>query len=262
MESSMSRALIMVAGVLLAMLVIALVTFSFKRIGSWAEEADQEVLIEQVQKFNKEYEAYDKDLMYGVDVISCLNKAKSNNDAIKGKYSEALDTSYEVQVTVNLKDSKLDQSLIVYHITNSNAGKQQEYSNGDGPTKFQNGKKTLEQLGFSFLKTSYSNLSNVFKANTVIKTINSQKLDLGTKELKLTKDSYDDSTIIKLLSASNAVSQIVKNTDYTTKNDPEGWTMAEFRTGLYYLKTKKFTCTNIGYDSQTGRVNKIDFKEI
>ena len=67
MDTSLSKALIIVAGVLLAMLVVAFITFSFQRMGTWATANDQELLAEQKEKFNKEYEAYDKNLMYGVD---------------------------------------------------------------------------------------------------------------------------------------------------------------------------------------------------
>lgn len=260
MDNSISKALIMVSGVLVAMLVIALITVSFNKIGQWASVKDDEVLVEQVQKFNKEYEVYDKDLMYGVDVISCLNKAKSNNDKIDGKYAEELDKEYEVQVEFNLKNSELEQALIVYHSDNS--GKQVQYSEGDGPEKTQNNKKTLGQLGFTFLNTKYSELSDVFNKNTELKTNQNSKVSLDTNKLKLTKDSLKNSSIEKLLSAANAVSQIVKNTDSVTKNNPKGWTMVEVRTALYDLKQRKFKCTGIEYNAKTGRVNKISFQEI
>jgi len=260
MDSSISKALIMVAGVLVAMIVIGLITMSFNTFSQWASTQDDEVVIEQTQKFNKEYEAYDKDLMYGVDVISCLNKVKSNNDAILGKYSEQLDANYAIEATVKLNDSKLDETLIVYHITSTGNGKQEEYPQNAGPSK---NAKTLKDLGFSFLNTSYSSLSSRFKASTVIKTDHTTgTVDLKTDNLVLNASTTNTDVVIKLLSASNAMSQIIKNTDSASKNDYNGWTAVEFRTGLYYLKTKKFKCTNISYNPKTGRVNKIDFEEM
>ena len=122
MDTSLSKALIIVAGVLLAMIVIAFMTYTFRQIGSWSSTSQDEVLVEQMQKFNKEYEAYDKDLMYGVDVISCLNKAKSNNDKINNKFGESIDASYEVKVTVYLLGEnnkvELSESLEVSHLSN------------------------------------------------------------------------------------------------------------------------------------------------
>lgn len=261
MDNSVSKALIIVASVLLAMLVIAFLTFSFNKMGEWASASEEEVLIEQKDKFNKEYEVYDKDLMYGVDVISCLNKAKSNNDKIQGKYAEALDESYELKVTVNLKDSKLTESLTVYHILDGsgNQSNQVAYTNGAGPTQ---GKKTLKQLKFKFLDTAYSSLSNTFSPNMQIKTVEGKKIDLGTSNLILTKDSDDSSTIVKLLSTADAISQVVTNYDTSTKNDENGWTKVEFRSALYDLKTRKFKCTKLEYSPDTGRVNFIEFKEI
>ena len=83
MDESVSKALIMVASVLHAMIVVGFITFSFGQMGIWATVQDDEVLTQQTTDFNREYEAYDKNLMYGVDVISCLNKALSNNDKIE-----------------------------------------------------------------------------------------------------------------------------------------------------------------------------------
>ena len=117
MDTSISKALIMVASVLLAMIVIAFMTFTFNRTGTWATTQDQEKLTEQIQKFNKEYEAYDKDLMYGVDVISCLNKVLANNDKITNEKvinGEKYDVSYAVNAEVEIT-SDMQESIIVMY---------------------------------------------------------------------------------------------------------------------------------------------------
>lgn len=250
MESSISRALIMVAGVLLAMLVIAFITLSFRRMGTWVEEADQEVLIEQVQKFNKEYEVYDKDLMYGVDVISCLNKAKSNNDKIDGKYAEQIDSSYEIKVKVKLKKT-LNESIRVYHMNNS--GKQEEYVGTQGP----NENKKLNEIFNVSTKYSSAGISNI---NFGSKLKNISELTKVVNGDYILAHNNSSTEILALLECSDEVKQTVKNTSSNSSN-PNSWTIAEWETPLFDLKTRKFTCTNIGYDAKTGRVNQIDFEE-
>ena len=70
-----ARALEIAAGVLIGVLLMALIVYFFKSIGEWPQQEDDTASVEQVAKFNLEYEVYNKKGMYGVDVISCLNKA-------------------------------------------------------------------------------------------------------------------------------------------------------------------------------------------
>ena len=257
MDSSLSKALIMVAGVLLAMLVIAFITVSFNRIGEWATTSDEELSTEQKEEFNKEFEVYDKSLMYGVDFISCLNKAKSNNDKINNKFGESIDASYEVKVTVYLLGEnnkvELSESLEVSHL--SNDGIEIAYQNS-GPENA----PSLGDLNFKFLNTAYDELSGTFGKNYKLKSKMDSSVTIANP-LVLTKDSTESDDIIKLLSAADAISQTVKNPDYKTRNDVNGWTKAEFRSALYYLKTKKFKCTGITY-KDNGRIESIGFKEV
>lgn len=133
MDTSISKALIMAAGVLLAMLVVGFMVYSFRSLSSWSETTEQKNMTAQVEKFNKEYEAYDKDLMYGVDVLSCLNKALSNNDKVDdGTYA----ATFGVTVNVTFKEgSTLEESFRVYYLTRNSNREQstvvrEDYTNG------------------------------------------------------------------------------------------------------------------------------------
>ena len=74
-----AKALEIVAGVLLAVIIISLIVYFFSTISEWPSQEDEMQSAEQLAQFNLEYEVYEKNAMYGVDVISCLNKARSNN---------------------------------------------------------------------------------------------------------------------------------------------------------------------------------------
>jgi len=75
-----AKALQMAAGVLLALMIAALVVWGFRQMSRMPEQEDELLSTEQLQKFNQEFEVYDKSLMYGVDVISCLNKVQNYNN--------------------------------------------------------------------------------------------------------------------------------------------------------------------------------------
>ena len=93
-----TRALTMAAGVLIALMVIGLI---YTLVGQLSETSRQEDLIlkaEQTAEFNREYEAYDKKLMRGTDVITVINKAISNNE----KYDNQ-DKIYDINVQFILK---------------------------------------------------------------------------------------------------------------------------------------------------------------
>lgn len=146
MDNSVSKALIMVASVLLAMIVIGFITYSFGQMGIWATVQDDEVLTQQTSEFNREYEAYGKDLMYGVDVISCLNKAKSSNDKIEDKRminGDRYDASYLVNVVFKI-NSGLKENVRVYHM-NENGG-QEDYQGGTNDKPRDDKVKPMNQI--------------------------------------------------------------------------------------------------------------------
>lgn len=244
MDTSISKALIMVAGVLLAMIVMAFVARTFMQTGEWATVQDDEKLAKQRQEFNREFEVYDKDLMYGVDLISCLNKAKSNNDKIEGKYSEQMDSSYAISVQFTLQEA-LKESIRVYHMESN-----YERERNDAPST----QKKLEEI----FKGS-TTISNLKWKQTLAPDIGCEsKIGKGTYTLQYDVKSQE---IEDILSCASEVKQTVKNRDGDSANS-DSWTKAIWETVAYDLKTRKFKCSGIEYNSDTGRVNKIIFTEL
>ena len=122
-----SRALEIAAGVLLGVMLFALVAYFFTTLKGSPTQEDEILTAEQLAKFNREYEVYDKNKMYGVDVISCLNKVRSYDDKyVKGdrdtfltggKYGE----DFVINVKVRLKKQLTESiELSVYNIQSPN----------------------------------------------------------------------------------------------------------------------------------------------
>ena len=83
-----TKALLMASGTLIGIMLLALMLYFFRSLSPLEETRQKEEETEQLTAFNEEYTAYEKKLMYGVDLISVLNKAKSNNEKYaEGKYT-------------------------------------------------------------------------------------------------------------------------------------------------------------------------------
>lgn len=95
-----SKALMIAGGVLLAILTISLIVYMMTSVNSMAERQDAAKVAEQVNIFNKEYEAYNKRKMYGTDVITVIKKAINFNGGLN-----ANETDYFVNIELQLTEN-------------------------------------------------------------------------------------------------------------------------------------------------------------
>ncbi len=98
-----SKALLMAGGVLIAILIIAILVYSFGTMGGYFDTENAEKQAEQLKIFNDQYEVYNRKLLRGVDVISVINKVLDNNQ----KYgpSEYDEPNYLMQVELEIKET-------------------------------------------------------------------------------------------------------------------------------------------------------------
>lgn len=259
-----SRALEIAAGVILGVMLMAAVVYFFSNISSWPQQQDDSKTVEQLAKLNLEYEVYNKKAMYGVDVISCLNKAQNNNrkcsnDDWKGfaflaEDAHGEDFLIDVGVSIN---SLLKESLIVYYY--NIAGKEVTKYSGELDV-------SMKTAGFSVITNNYTNFYDGMNLKTTgnepVKKGSYMKPGEGTETYNGKKYyNLEDSDELKdLLKFSDAnMKQTVRN---TTGENLDKWSSAIWETALYDLKTRRFKCDALEYSSKTGRVNKIYFSEI
>lgn len=74
-----SKALLMAGGILIAVLIIGLLVYSFGSMGGYFDTENAKEEAEQLKIFNDQYEVYNRKLLRGVDVISVINKVLDNN---------------------------------------------------------------------------------------------------------------------------------------------------------------------------------------
>lgn len=115
-----SYALYIAVGVLIAIVSMSVLLFSWRRIGIAEKSKDESTVVKNMADFNAEYLVYQKNLMYGSDVLSCLNKAQNNNQ--KYVYNNYYGTGGELEgrkeffidVEVTIK-SGLSDSIKAYY---------------------------------------------------------------------------------------------------------------------------------------------------
>ena len=277
MENS-TKALIMVANLMLAVMVLTVIVYFFQNMRALPEQQEQAKKVEEIRKFNLEYEVFDKKLMYGVDVISALNKADSNNEKyVLGNFLSGGKSGEEfiIDIIVTLKSSEpLSDVITVNYIDAGNSGvasqsytKERAYATNQGPggIKFKDLSEdyNLKLPIDAYSDTLYTASVDLKETKLLTQTIKT-KIGAGTYHLldtskfkasgEYTRDSISSDTDLKLLiSMSDSISQYIKNIDPTqdkTKtndyNANEGhWSSMDWKTALYDLKSRKFKCVEL-----------------
>lgn len=93
-----SKALTMAAGVLIAILIIALIYVLINNISDLSQQDEQQLIAKQTATFNKDFESYDRKLMRGVDLITVINKAIANNEKYENEQK-----IYDINIVFTLK---------------------------------------------------------------------------------------------------------------------------------------------------------------
>lgn len=170
-----SKALLMAGSILIAILVIGVVIYMFNSSSQLFKSSDDIERIEQIEAFNREYEAYNRKLMRGTDIISIINKVNSNNE----KHEDIPEYQMSIEFTL------------------------------------------IEELGYIKKEEKKDGKTIVI-------------IEKG--ENKISAGKYDNN--------SDEWKAIKKNVEAFTD-----------------FKRRIFDCTNVEYNKQTGRINKMSFKE-
>lgn len=92
MENS-TKAILITAGVFFALITLSLVTLMLRNIQTISESEDSRAETRELQEWNSQWEAYNKEIMYGSDVITVVNKAAQVNN-------ENASTNYQITIKI------------------------------------------------------------------------------------------------------------------------------------------------------------------
>lgn len=268
MDTNMSKALMMVGGVVIAIIIISVLTLFIRKIAPLQQQLEDIEALEQTAEFNKQYEVYNKSLMLGVDLISVINKAASNNKAYIDAYGveDYIIYNYLINIEFNLKNN-LEETLEVYYIDESG---NEEICRDITKLNELKANGYYDEIFLALEKNRDEEIENknslwerdiVIKLNSgIYKLLPNEKENYDKDFEYCTSDIYNNIIV-------NAIElrQIVKNLSVQAiPNDLKKgvWTKAVYNTSAYNLKTKKFKCTSVENSSQTGRIIKMTFQEI
>lgn len=174
-----SKALIMAGAVLIALLVISLLVFFYNNIKDLQKVDLTSEEIQKISEFNKQYDVYDRDNIYGSEILSIANKVVDYNlrESDNKGYSKL-----EVYITFNkdiynFKKETLYKSSEVKNIVDN---LKDSIENDEKTLKY--GKKTIAQIA-----SMRDNEKQVFYqtnkfSNDEIKNIKEKILEYSTKK--------------------------------------------------------------------------------
>jgi len=105
-----AKALLIAAGIMFAMMIISLIAYMSSSITEMGEAQESKRAAEQLAAFNAEYEAYNKQLMYGTDIVTVINKAQEDGITIVVNETTITEASFTIgAVRENIRNAKLDR---------------------------------------------------------------------------------------------------------------------------------------------------------
>ena len=231
-----AKALIIAGGILLAIMTLTLLVYGLTASSRLEQATAENKKNEEIASFNLEYQAFNKKRMYGIDLITLINKAINHN--------KTMDSSHPYYVNIIFKTKEDFKNEIYIYIYN-NTTKEVEYEKyGADPTD-------------SHIPTD-PEWSKVRDVNISTRDIE------GNKEYKLLSFSGKQAIINK--DFKNIFEDGFKEDFTRTKIVPDGGQSKTVTCTVYSaltnFKRAIFECTNVEYDSNTGRINKLEFAQV
>ncbi|MBR3132797.1 MAG: hypothetical protein IKG42_01770 [Clostridia bacterium] len=218
-----SRALLIAAGVLITVLLLAMLLFVRNSISEYKSAENEAELIKQNKEFNSKYEAYNKSFMYGTDIISVVGMAADNNRYYYNEYEDSPDLAedYFIDIEIQIGSAGIVGRRIEY--VYDSAEKKYKYKgtyNTDPNNSIRSESKIT--LKGSSESGSYGNKYNPIQFEDLVKRADSNP----TKKYASDYKSY--------------------SITYSWVND---------------FRRRAFLCEGVEYNGITGRVRKMIFRE-
>ena len=262
-----SKALLIAGGILLAMLVVSLLFFSWGRFSAYYSNQDEFSLIDDVVEFNLQFTGYQGREVYGYELISLSNKiadynmrfsnaAGARNDERYNKIVIKIDFQgkqdqfrYRNDGTRNSRHSlfvkRLYENQGIENIIETATGIERAAGGSEIATKLSKGIDSLilsdEQIASNFENKNITPIQSKQVAldnfNSIV--INQNKIEGYKSNPNLIEKNYDQ--MVKYLQGE---ADVMKYYEY------------------YQFKKGIFSCANtdVHYDRVTNRVSEISFK--
>lgn len=257
-----TKALLIAAGVFLAIMLVSLLMMGYTQISGYYKQQSELRTEEQMDKFNKQFQNYNRKDIRGNELISLMNKVIDYNTS--EAYADG--TNYErIKVTISIGDTsiidqfmynKSGEEIIKNVITNTNEANN-NYEKDRELVKITNTPSELIQ------KAENVDIHNITDTQL-------QKLTMEISRILVNEDGNgnqqtEDRRIRKQLIKSILKMEISTDSFYKTQgDDQEKVKVIREIVSQYYqytqFKRAKFECVEMIHDTETGRVVEMNFK--
>lgn len=225
-----SKALIMAGSILMAILVIGLLVFGYQQLSSLQQTETDAEDNDKLARYMNQFEQFGRTL-YGSELLSLANLQEDYNTS-----DARINTGYDkVEITVTIKKSIADT---IYFQANT-------YDLSEIVEDAENLEK--ERAKYEKTKSAYNNKSVKYYSSKSNREIALDLLNVeppsNYTEYQIRSEYLENNSTTKAL--------LTEIQEYTSLNS----TYTEFRTG------KQFNCTEVGYNNQNGRLNRMVFVE-
>lgn len=279
-----SKALLMAAGMLLVMLILALVIFAWGKFSDYQNAKDSLVDIEDTAKFNEQFTHYDRDDVQGYEILSLINKVVDYNERKSDVSKNNNNEKYNpINLIINLgfteSNSPFSYNNTAYLfksdiIANAKYSVVNYKKNSDDYSLKNKIETTINGLGNVGITESEANnmaksISSIFltddeitaKAQALMSKNNQNqdiekckkivKSEMIKKYNSFTTTKITDAEINKLIIKKNSNGNVIDCSD-VYKKVCAYYEYIQFKRGV-------FKCTKLTYDQPTGRVSSMEF---
>lgn len=250
-----SKALIMAASVLIAIVIIGALVLMFNSLSSYQQTNTQGTRETQVVEFNSQYETYNRKNVRGSDLYSLLNRVVDYNRRKSEVGTEGNDQGQYIAY----------EPMTIYYTLN---GKHTNLTFDEVNRIF-----TAEYQNFELTKANTNQFEKQIK-DKVNKVIDIAKNEKGMQNLSsgisnlFDKSENDERGILSAISLWNANVKTTNKTNESQKlldqykkinteeNKVKVYTYYEFM----QFKRARFDCTKVEYNSTTGRIIQMNFE--
>lgn len=243
-----SKALVMAGSVLIALMIIGALLLMFNNLTTYQETNVRDTRTEQVIEFNAQYETYNRSNIRGSDLYSLLNRAADYNERKSSVGTEGKEIAYEPITIIFSFNGNVDK-LAPPEGTNQLITDNQYTQSGTQNEFEKKIKATIDSLEDKYGTTSLTNLT------------------AGLSKIFIQTDNENEQKI----AINNFNSASKKEKVYSWDKIKPGSTIRNEVYQYYeYIQFKRayFDCTSIDeigksgvtYNSQTGRIVKMEFK--
>ena len=241
-----SKALIIAGSVLIALIIIGALILMFSNLTAYQRNNTQTTREAQIVEFNRDYETFDRDGVRGSELYSLLNKVIDYN---RRKTTEGTawadqgkDINYEA-MEIKFSLDKVSNNLIADNSKGKLLIKNNNYTINKNNNSFENSiKNEIDRLEGAYGQESLTNLTTNLTAIFISDRSQETEKEKAVKSFNLASKKLDISSFDDIDEDSTIREDIYKYYEYIQ------------------FKRAYFNCTNVKYNSKTGRIISMEFE--